>query len=105
MTGFAQADMDVPVLKGTSGILFLSEDYAKAHSEDTCIKCAKCVDVCPVNLSPTEIMKCVSKDKMDKAKELFIVDCMECGACSYICPARIPLVQYIKEGKSAIRGK
>jgi len=105
MTGFSQADMDVPVIKGTSGILFLSEGYTKSREEETCIKCAKCVDVCPVSLSPTEIMKSVSINKLDKAKELYIVDCMECGACSYICPARIPLVQYIKEGKSAIRKK
>ncbi len=105
MTGFSQADMDVPVIKGTSGILFFSEGYAKTYEEDTCIKCAKCVDVCPVNLSPTEIMKAVSKNKLDKVEELYIADCMECGACSYTCPARIPLVQYIKEGKSAIRKK
>ncbi len=105
MTGFAQVGMDAPVVKGTSGILFFSESYTKVFSEGNCIKCAKCVDVCPVNLSPTEIMKAVSKEKLEKVEELFVSDCMECGACAYVCPARIPLVHYIKEGKEALRKK
>ena len=99
MMGFAQPHMDVPVLKSTSGILFLSEAAAKDLEEKICIKCAKCVDVCPVNLLPTEIMKNVKREKWGKMEELYVSDCMECGACSYICPARIPLVHYIKEGK------
>ena len=99
MMGFAQPHMDVPVLKSTSGILFLSEKAAKDLEEKTCIKCAKCVDVCPVNLLPTDIMKNVKREKWSEMDQLYVTDCMECGACSYICPARIPLVHYIKEGK------
>jgi electron transport complex protein RnfC len=105
MTGFAQTDLDVPVIKGTSGILFISEHDAKDFEEQQCIRCAKCVDVCPVNLSPTEIIKNVKKDNWDKVKNFYIDDCIECGACAYACPARIPLVQYIKEGKSAITAR
>ncbi|MFQ5952826.1 MAG: electron transport complex subunit RsxC [Candidatus Omnitrophota bacterium] len=99
MMGFAQHDPDVPIVKGTTGILFLSEHDAKEFEEEKCIRCAKCVDVCPVNLSPTEIIKNVQKENWDSVEQFYIVDCIECGACAYACPARIPLVQYIKEGK------
>lgn len=99
MMGFAQPTMDVPILKSTSGVLFLSEKIAKTFEETQCIKCGKCVDVCPVNLVPTDIMKHIKKDYWDNMDMLNITDCMECGSCAYTCPARIPLVQYIKEGK------
>ncbi|MDP8259328.1 MAG: electron transport complex subunit RsxC [Candidatus Aadella gelida] len=105
MMGIAQPGTEAPVLKNTSGILFLSEESARVFKEEQCIRCAKCVDVCPVRLLPTEITKTVKKKYWDKAKELNISDCMECGSCSYVCPARIPLVQYIKEGKNGIAGK
>ncbi|MBU0683616.1 MAG: electron transport complex subunit RsxC [Candidatus Omnitrophota bacterium] len=105
MMGFSQPVMSAPVLKSTSGILFLSKDFAKSYQETACIKCAKCVDVCPVNLVPTEIMKNVKKEYWDKVEQLFVADCMECGACVYSCPARIPLVQYIKQGKTAVLRK
>ncbi|MCK4851732.1 MAG: RnfABCDGE type electron transport complex subunit C, partial [Candidatus Omnitrophica bacterium] len=103
MMGFAQPDLESPVLKCTSGVLLLSEKYAGDFEEGQCIRCAKCVDVCPVNLEPTEIMRNVKKGNWDKMEGLWISDCMECGACSYACPARIPLVQYIKVGKNALR--
>ncbi len=105
MMGFAQPGINAAVLKNTSGILFLSQKYVKEHEEQPCIKCAKCVDVCPVNLEPTGIMKHVKKGYWDKLEPLAISDCMECGSCAYTCPARIPLVQYIKEGKVAIKGR
>jgi len=105
MMGFAQPQMDAPVLKNTSGILFFSGKTAKDHEEQQCIKCAKCVDVCPVNLVPTDIVKNVKNEYWDRLEKLYVEDCMECGACSYSCPARIPLVQYIKEGKSAVTKK
>jgi Na+-translocating ferredoxin:NAD+ oxidoreductase subunit C len=105
MMGIAQPHMDVPVLKSTSGILFLSDSAAAVCEEGPCIKCAKCVDVCPVRLIPTEIMKNVRAGKWDGAERQNIADCMECGSCTYTCPARIPLVQYIKQGKEALRRK
>jgi len=103
MMGFAQTGLEAPVLKSTSGILFLTGDIAAAYEEDKCIRCAKCVDVCPVNLSPTDIMRNVSAQKWDELESLWVSDCMECGSCAYSCPARIPLVQYIKQGKAALR--
>ncbi|MFC1643903.1 electron transport complex subunit RsxC [Candidatus Omnitrophota bacterium] len=102
MMGFAQPHMDVPVLKSTSGILFLSGKCAEYFEEGQCVKCAKCVDVCPVNLVPTDIMKNVKKEYWDRLDGLYPADCVECGACAYTCPARIPLVQYIKEGKAVL---
>ena len=102
MMGFSQPTMESPVLKNTSGILFLSEVSAMDFEEGQCIRCSKCVDVCPVNLSPTDIMRNVKIGNWDNAEEQYASDCMECGACTYICPARIPLVQYIKEGKIEI---
>ena len=102
MMGFSQPQLDVPVLKSTSGILFLSEDIAEELKEGSCLKCAKCIDVCPLRLSPTEIMRNVRVKRWDAVEKLYISDCMECGACAYSCPARIPLVQYMKEGKAAL---
>ena len=100
MMGVSQPGMDTPVLKNTSGVLFLSDKVIKDYEEQTCIRCAKCVDVCPVNLVPTDIMKNVKKEYWDRMEELRVSDCMECGSCTYACPARIPLVQYIKDGKA-----
>ncbi|MEA3488895.1 MAG: electron transport complex subunit RsxC [Candidatus Omnitrophota bacterium] len=102
MMGFAQPHMEAPILKSTSGILFLSDIRAEDLQEGNCIKCARCVDVCPVNLVPTEIAKVVKKGFWEKLDNLHVTDCMECGACAYTCPARIPLVQYIKDAKNAV---
>jgi len=105
MMGIAQPHTDVPILKSTSGVLFLSAGQARVFEEQQCIRCAKCVDVCPVNLLPTDIMRNTKKSKKGALEELYVADCMECGACAYICPARIPLVQYIKEGKTLVAKK
>ena len=105
MMGISEPLLDVPVIKSTSGVLFLSDEAADNLEEGPCIKCAKCVDVCPVRLSPTEIMRQVKAGRWDKAADLFAQDCMECGSCAYICPSRIPLVQYIKQGKNEVMAK
>ena len=63
------------------------------------LKCAKCVDICPVNLVPTEIVRMVKYSRWHYMDELYPVDCMECGSCAYSCPSRIPIVQYIKLAK------
>ena len=102
MMGIAQTGRSASILKNTSGILFLSDKEARVYDEQTCIRCAKCVDVCPMKLAPTDIMRNVKKERWDKAKDLYVLDCMECGSCTYVCPARIPLVQYVKEAKVAI---
>jgi len=99
MMGVSQYTLDVPVVKGTTGVLFLSEKEAAIYEEMPCIKCAKCVDSCPLRLLPTDIMRMVKYSKWEYLKELHPSDCVECGACSYVCPSKIPLTQYIKLGK------
>ncbi|MFH1783381.1 MAG: electron transport complex subunit RsxC [bacterium] len=99
MMGFAQATDDVPVLKGTSGILVLSKKEVDTREETPCIKCSKCVGVCPMNLMPNMIVLYAKNRIWDKTEEYNIFDCMECGSCAYVCPAKIPLVHYIKDAK------
>lgn len=100
MMGIAQyADM-VPVLKGTSGILVWQD--AKMIEEGPCVRCASCVDVCPMGLMPTEMCSYVRNKNFDMAEEYGVLDCIECGCCAYECPAAIPLVHYFKYGKSEI---
>lgn len=100
MMGFAQYTMDVPVVKGTSGIIFLPGDEIDETKENVCIRCGKCLEVCPMELAPTTLMHYVKKQRFNEAKELGIVHCYECGACVYECPAKIPLLDYLKFGKA-----
>ena len=100
MMGIAQYAENVPTIKGTSGIVVWTE--ARAEEEGPCVRCASCVDVCPMGLIPTEIYAFVRNKKFSKAQEYGVLDCMECGCCAYACPARIPLVHYLKYGKSEV---
>ncbi|MBI5143696.1 MAG: electron transport complex subunit RsxC [Candidatus Omnitrophica bacterium] len=102
MMGIAQYTMDVPIVKGTSGVLFLSEDDIDREEESVCIRCGRCIDVCPMGLVPTTLMYHVKKERFREAKDLGIPHCYECGACAYICPAKIPLLDYMKLGKAMI---
>ncbi|MBL7071855.1 MAG: electron transport complex subunit RsxC [Candidatus Omnitrophica bacterium] len=102
MMGIAQYTLDIPVIKGMSGILFLSDREARIFDESPCIRCGKCVNACPMSLLPLMYAKFVKKDKWDKIEKYNIDDCMECGACSYVCPSKIPIIQYIKVGKSEL---
>ena len=99
MMGFIQGDLNVPIMKGSNGIIAV--DTVETEPQE-CIKCGRCVDVCPMSLQPLYFAKKV----MDPAalKELNIMDCMECRCCEYICSSKIPLVNLIKIGKAAVRG-
>ena len=99
MMGAAQYSLDIPIIKGVTGVVFLSKKESEVLEETPCIRCAKCVDICPVNLTPTEIMRMVKYLKWYNMPKLHATDCMECGACAYTCPSSIPLVQYIKLAK------
>lgn len=105
MMGLAQSSINVPVVKGTSGILCLSKEEAKEYRERPCIKCARCVDVCPVNLLPTRLSYFAKEGMWDEAEEYNALDCIECGSCSFVCPSKIPLVQRIRLAKSQILAK
>jgi electron transport complex protein RnfC len=102
MMGFAMFDVNVPVVKGTTNILIFSDKDARIQEQQPCIKCGKCVSVCPVGLIPTMIASLSKKGKFEAAEEYFPLDCKECGCCAYICPAKIPLVQLIQSAKADI---
>jgi len=100
MMGIAQYTMDVPIVKGTSGILFLSDDELDKSKESVCVRCGKCVETCPMRLAPTTLMYRIKRERFNEAKELGVANCIECGACVYECPAKIPLLDYLKLGKN-----
>jgi len=99
MMGFALADLDTPVTKGTSGVVALTWDDLQAAEETHCIRCGACVDVCPVKLVPTKIALAARHKDWELARKYHMAACMECGCCAYTCPAQIPLVQLIRMGK------
>lgn len=105
MMGIAQYSVDIPVIKGTSGILVLTEEEAKLPEMSNCIRCGKCVEVCPINLMPVNISNYALLDKFDQAESANALDCIECGACSFICPAKRPLVDSIRVAKREILAK
>ncbi len=103
MMGIAQYTTEVPVVKGTTGILVLRD--GGVIQPRSCIRCGRCIDVCPVRLMPTMYALLVEHKKWDEVEKYNILDCIECGCCAYICPSRIPLIHYIKYGKSEIMMK
>ncbi|MGE5633056.1 MAG: electron transport complex subunit RsxC [Caulobacteraceae bacterium] len=105
MMGFAQYSADISVVKGTSGILTITEREAGMQKEYPCIKCARCIDACPMGLMPLKIVQAVKEGNLDAAVDLNIMDCIECGCCTFICPAKRPLLQYICTGKAKIRSR
>ncbi len=102
MMGAAQYKFDAPVMKATSGILCLTKEEINGKELTNCVKCGKCVDVCPLNLLPTKLARLSQLGRFEDAEELGITVCMECGSCTYTCPANIPLVQWIRVGKSEV---
>jgi electron transport complex protein RnfC len=100
MMGFALGDLDAPVTKGTSGLTVLTHEDIRKANETTCVRCGRCVDVCPLNLVPTKIALASRHEAWDLAQDYHIFACIECGCCSYACPASIPLTQLIRMGKA-----
>ena len=100
MMGFALGNLDTPVTKGTSGITVLTSDELLRAEEEVCIRCGRCVDVCPLNLVPAKIAAAVRHRDLDLARHYQLTACCECGCCAYICPSNIPLVQHIRLGKA-----
>ena len=105
MMGFAMFDTGVPVVKGTTNILILSSGDVKTYESRSCIKCGRCVSVCPVGLIPTMIASLSEKSKFVETEAYFPLDCKECGCCAYACPAKIPLVQLIQFAKADIMAR
>ena len=99
MMGFPQTTLETPIMKGSNGIIAIDNDETEPQE---CIKCGRCVDVCPMELKPLHYAKFVGDAQ--KLKDLNIMDCMECRCCEYICSSKIPLVSLIKAGKAAVKG-
>lgn len=100
MMGLAQWSLDVPVVKGTSGILAWAAPALAA--EHPCIRCGRCIEHCPMVLVPTQLAKYVKYNKLEEAEKWGILDCVECGSCQYICPSKIPLVHWMRLGKNEV---
>jgi len=102
MMGKAVSKLDIPVTKGTSGILIIPDSEAHRMPVQSCIRCAKCVSVCPMGLEPYLLMLLGQHQLWDKARQERALDCIECGSCSFVCPADRPLLDYIRLDKMRI---
>ena len=101
MMGFVLSDLNVPIMKGSNGIIAVETDHTV---EQPCIKCGRCMDVCPMELSPLYFAKYADEENWQGMKDKNVMDCVECRCCEYICSSKIPLVAKIKAGKNAVRG-
>ncbi len=102
MMGLAQSTLEVPATKGSSGILCLSKQEVGTEEPSNCIRCAKCISICPAKIQPMYISAFSLKMDFEKAEEYKALDCIECGSCSFVCPARRPLLQSIRVAKREI---
>jgi electron transport complex protein RnfC len=105
MMGLALPSARVPVVKGTSGILALTEAEVAEQAPGPCIRCASCVRACPVGLLPLDMARHVGAGDLPGAMKLGLKDCIACGCCAYVCPARIPLVQYFHHAKGELAAR
>lgn len=103
MMGFAQSDLSVPVIKATNSVLCLLKDVNGAAENPVCLRCGKCVAVCPMRLQPLYMYRFVNANRVDELERLNLLDCMECGSCAFTCPGKLPLVERFRKGKAMLR--
>jgi electron transport complex protein RnfC len=103
MMGPTVPTLSVPVVKGTGGITIMTDAETAHWNETPCIRCGKCIDNCPLYLSPTKIAHAIKFRDYELAQRYDMMACCECGCCSFICPSHIPLAQYIRAGKNQVR--
>ncbi len=103
MMGQPLAGLDVPVLKGTSGLLAFTDAETRLPAEYTCIKCGRCVEACPQFLNPSRLGRLARAGRWEEMESRFVNDCVECGSCTFACPSGIPVVQLIRVAKGALR--
>ena len=103
MMGVAQSDLRVPVVKATNSVLCLLKDRNGAAENPVCLRCGKCVSVCPMRLHPLYMYRFTNAGKVEELKRLNILDCMECGSCAFTCPGKLPLVERFRQGKQMVR--
>ncbi|MCK5766456.1 MAG: electron transport complex subunit RsxC [Bacteroidales bacterium] len=102
MMGKALLSMDTPVVKGSSGILILRESESKRVDVKNCIRCARCVSVCPMGLEPVLLAQLAEMEMWEESEQENVMDCIECGSCHYTCPSGRPLLDYIRLGKNKV---
>ena len=103
MMGIAQYDLAVPTTKGTNAVTILGHKHQKVVEHPQCIRCGKCIGVCPMRLMPVLMYKALISGDVEQMKSMHMMDCIECGCCAYICPATVPLVLGFRSGKQRIR--
>ena len=103
MMGLAQPDLDTCVIKGTNSVLCLSNAQNGEADDHTCIRCGKCLGVCPSRLQPLYMYAYAKKNDVEGLKRVRVMDCIECGCCSYACPGKLPLVERFRNGKRLVR--
>lgn len=103
MMGLAQSDLTAPVIKGSNAILCLSNAQNGESEDQTCIRCGKCLSVCPTRLQPLYMYAYAKKNDLEGLKRLRVTDCIECGSCAYECPGKLPLVEQFRFGKKLVR--
>lgn len=105
MMGMSQYTLDVPVIKGTSGITVLPMNEVSTKPYGPCIRCGRCIDACPMKLQPSYIGLYIEKGHYEDAKAYNLMDCFECGSCTFVCPANRPMVQWVKKAKKELAKK
>jgi electron transport complex protein RnfC len=103
MMGVAQSDLSVPVIKATNSILCLLKDKNGAAENPVCLRCGKCVSVCPMRLQPLYMYRFTNAQRVEELQRLNILDCIECGSCAFTCPGKLPLVERFRVGKKLLR--
>lgn len=103
MMGIAQSDLEVPVVKATNSILCLLRDKNGAAENPVCLRCGKCVGVCPMRLQPLYLYRYEMAGDLKQLERLHLMDCIECGSCAFTCPGKLPLVERFRQGKQKLR--
>lgn len=104
MMGKALLSLDIPMTKGSSGLLIMNEKETRRSMPQPCIRCAKCVNVCAMGLEPYLLSKMCAMEDWEGAEKNGIVSCIECGSCQYTCPSNRPLLDMVRVGKSTVMG-
>jgi electron transport complex protein RnfC len=102
MMGKALISSETPIVKGSSGILIMTEQEASRVPVKNCIRCGRCVTVCPMGLEPVLLTQLATNERWEDAEKERIMDCIECGSCQYTCPSGRPLLDYIRLGKNRV---
>jgi Na+-translocating ferredoxin:NAD+ oxidoreductase subunit C len=101
--GLPVANLDTPILKGTTGVVVLTKADVRAQVSYPCIHCGYCLEACPIFLDPQHLGSLAQAGRFEDMQQHHLADCMLCGSCSYVCPSNIPLSQLFQMSKAAVR--